>query len=205
MTAFLVEANAAFSTYTELVDAVNDWLDRNDLSGVAGQMIALAEARMRRHLDSLLDEKTTSLAVVDGVASLPADYSKLIRVVYDGDVLPNFSRTAAPDVPTSSKPYGYTVESGQIKIWPASDATIEILYHPTIPQLTATAPSNGLLDRHPDLYFYGAMLFAEGYLANDSRAAMFKQLFEEALADVKVYYLKQRHGGPIVPKLQFCP
>lgn len=205
MTAFNVPANVAFDSYGELVDAINDWLDRADLTGVAGQMIALAEAKMRRELNSVFDEKSVTISVVNGRGALPVDYSTPVRLVYDERVLPNLSRTDAPNLLTGPKPLGYTIESQQVRLWPVNDALVELFYAPTIPQLTEGNPSNDLLDRQPDLYFFGAMMFAEGYLANDNRALLFKNLFDEALADVKRYYRKQRYGGPLVPNLRVCP
>ena len=50
MPVFDVPANYAFDTYDELAAAINDWLDRSDLTGTAQQMIALCEARLRREL-----------------------------------------------------------------------------------------------------------------------------------------------------------
>ena len=205
MTAFLVPANAAFDTYSDLVAAINDWLDRNDMDTVAPQLVALAESRLRRELAGLLDEKTVSITAVSGVGSLPSDYSRPIRVLYDGDVLPNLSRTDAPNIADATTPTGYTFERGVLRLWPACDVTVDMLYSPTIPQLTSANPTNELLDRQPDLYFFGSLMFAEGYLANDNRAVLFKNLFDEALAEVKIYYMKQRHAGPLVPNIRNCP
>lgn len=205
MTAFNVPANVAFDSYTELVEAINDWLDRSDLDGVAGQMIALAEAKLRRELASVLDEKTATISIADGVGSLPTDFGKPIRVVHDEQVLPSLSRTEAPSILAGPFPLGYTIEGQSLRVWPANDVSVSLFYHPTIPQLTSTTPTNDLLSRHPDVYFFGALMFAEGYLANDNRSALFKGLFDEAIADVKRYYRGQRYGGPLVPRLRYAP
>jgi hypothetical protein len=49
------------------------------------------------------------------------------------------------------------------------------------------------------------MLFAEGYVANDSRAALFKGLWDETLASVQNYFTRQKFGGPLVPRVAFVP
>lgn len=201
MTAFFVPANNAFDTYDELVAAINDWMDRADLTGVAGQMIALAEARIRRALDGYFDETATDIECTDGVGALPDDYGFARGVVYDGYVLPQYSQTIGNLVAEGSIPQAWSVEGGSLRIWPATTATVSLLYQPTLSALTETTQTNTVLDRHPDVYFYGAMLFAEGYLSNDERAATFKNLFDEALAETKDYLTRQRFGGPLIPRL----
>ena len=205
MTAFNVPTNAAFDSYPALVAAINDWLDRNDLDGVAGQMIALAEARLRRELVSVFNEKTATVVVTGGIGPLPADYGRSIRVVYDAQVVPSISLTDAPDILAGPRPIGYTIEGQSLRIWPANDVAVSLFYHPTIPQLTSARPTNELLSRQPDLYFFGAMMFAEGYLANDNRSALFKGLFDEAIEETKRYYRSQRYGGPLVPRINCTP
>ena len=200
-----IPSNLAFDTYAGLVSALNDWLDRDDLSGNAQQMVALAEARMRRELAPLFAETTGTVTAVDGIGALPADCSAVGRVVYCNRTLPQLSVAAAVAIPCGSAPYGYTLEADSLRLWPAGDYTVTLLYRPDLPQLTDAAPTNELLDRHPDLYFYGAMMFAEGFLANDDRAALFKSLFDEALAQTKQFLTRQKFGGPLVPRAAFVP
>lgn len=206
MPAFDVPANLAFDTYSELVAAINDWLDRSDLDGVAGQMIALCEARLRRELVPYFSQISADVDAVDGLAAFPTDFGTLVRVVYDRRDLPQVSVGAALDIPTSyAEPYAYTIEAAGLRLWPATDSTVTLLYQPTLPQLSEALPGTDLLSLHPDLYFYGALMFAQGYLANDNRAMLFKQLWDEALDSAKRYFLRQSFAGPLVPRLGFVP
>lgn len=201
MTAFFVPGNYAFDTYDELVAAINDWLDRSDLTGAAGQMVALAEARMRRLLTPHFDETTADIVCTDGVGNLPDDYSIARHVVYDGRVLPQYAQAIGNGVAAGSIPQAWSIEANRLKLWPATAATVTLLYQPTIAALSADTQTNEVLDKHPDLYFFGSMLFAEGYVSNDERAATFKNLFDEAIAEVREYLVKQRLGGHLVPRL----
>lgn len=206
MPAFSVPANLAFEDYTELTDAIADWMNRSDLSGAVQSMVALAEARMRRELAPFFGELSESIICTDGEGGLPDDFSIARRVVYDTRALDNVSAVGAYNITsTLAEPYAYSIEKGFLKLWPAVDATVTLLYQPTIPQLSEASPTNDILSAHPDLYFYGAMMFAEGYVANDMRAATFAQLFDSALADVKTYLTRQRYGGPLVPRVGFVP
>jgi hypothetical protein len=205
MPAFDVPSNLAFDSYSGLVGAINDWLDRSDLDGAAQQMVALAESKMRRELRPFFIETSASVTTVDGVGSLPSNYGTLTRVLYDGRALPQYGATAAPHLTTGSVPWAYSLEGGGLRLWPEGDFTVTLLYQPTVPQLSASNPSSDLLDAHPDLYLFGSLMFAEGYLANDNRAALFKALFDEAIADTKVYLTRQQFAGPLVPRVAFTP
>lgn len=201
MPAFVVPANYAFETYDDLVAAINDWLDRSDLTGVAGQMIALAEARIRRGVAGYFDEAATSIACTAGVGTLPADFGMARSVVYNGRVLPQYSFSVGSGIPEGSIPQAWSIEAGNLHLWPETSATVTLLYQPSLVALTETTQTNSILDRHPDLYFYGSLMFANGYLANDERAGTFKSLFDEALAEVREYLNRQRFGAPLVPRL----
>lgn len=206
MPAFSVPQNLAFDSYGDLVEAINDWMDRADLTGAAQGMIALAESRMRRELTPYFSEVSANVTSVDGVAALPSDFGTLNRVIYDGQALPQLSVSGATHVPTDySRPYAYTIEASGLRLWPNGDYTVTLLYQPELSQLSEATPSNTLLDKHPDLYFFGSLLFAHGYLADDSRAATFKALWDEALESAKAYFARQRFAGQLVPRVGFVP
>lgn len=192
MTAFFVPGNYAFDTYDELVAALNDWLDRSDLDGVAQQMVALCEARLRRELQPFMLETSEDVEVTDGEGDLPSDYDITRLVTYDGGELQQVSPAYGRKFPDGEAPRGFSLEAGKIKVWPTGDYTVTVLYHPKLVSLSSDVQTNWLLDNHPDLYFFGSMLFAEGYLANDERAQTFKNLWDEAIAEVKRFLGRQR-------------
>ena len=51
MTAFIINSNLAFDNYSELIAAINNWLDRDDLTAVCPQFIALAEDKIRKRIE----------------------------------------------------------------------------------------------------------------------------------------------------------
>lgn len=205
MPAFSVPANFAFDTYGALVSALEDWLDRDDLDGSAQQMIALCEARLNRELAPYFLEKSDSVVASNGFAAFPADYGMAVRVMYDGHMLPQRSVYAAPEAVPGPLPDCYTIEGSGIRFWPSGDYTATLLYRPRLPKLSDATPTCELLSRHPDLYFYGSMMFAEGYLANDERAGLFKGLWDESIAEAKSYFTRQKAGGQLVPRFHGVP
>ena len=204
MPAFSVPENLAFDSYSDLSDAISDWMNRSDLTGATQVMIALAESRMRRELEPYFSETSSSVVVTDGVGAMPADFGTLLVARTDTATLPQISPAVAAEVPSGSLPRCYTIEDDALRLWPSCDATVTIVYRPTLSQLSETSPTNLILSKFPDLYFFGAMMFAEGYVANDNRAALFQSLFEQAIDGVKRYLVRQAFAGPLVPRLT-CP
>lgn len=206
MPAFSVPANLAFDSYGDLKTAIEDWMNRSDLTGSVQAMIALAEARMRRELTPYFLEASSSVTSVDGLASLPADFGTPTRVMYGANTLPQYAVGSVSAVnPSYSEPLAYSIEQGKIRLWPNGNFTVSLLYQPKLTELSDANPTNSLLDSHPDIYFFGAMMFAEGYVANDERAATFKALFDQGLEEVKAYCIRQKFSGPLVPRVAFVP
>ena len=207
MVAFSVTANDAFENRAELIAVINDWMDREDLTGAAPQMIALAEDEIRLAVEPFFLEVSTSLiSDASGRANLPADMKRLSRVLYDNEPVYQRGATAIARMnDDTTRPSAYTLEQGAIRLWPAAAHTVQVLYQPKLARLTEANPTNNLLNDFPSLYFYGAMVFAAGYVADDDRAVRFRALFDNIKAQVSDYYKMQRQGGPMVARVAFVP
>ena len=192
MTAFSVPANLAFDSYSELIAAINDWLDRSDLTGSAPSMIALCEARLRRELQGLDMEGTASAVISDGAGVLPVDCDFVRFVTYNGTPLDECSPEIGRQRAAGTVPASYSLEAGGIRVWPAWSGAIDLVYQAKLTPLSDNNSSNPVLLEHPDLYFFGSMMFAEGYLANDSRLGLFKGLWDEAIGSLQRFYRRQR-------------
>ena len=207
MTAFQIDANLAFDDYDALIAAINDWMDREDLTGVAPQMIALCEDEIRISIEPLFLGTSTGLTSDEtGVAALPADAKQVKRVLYDNCTVPQRGPTAIDRMTTdTTRPHAYTIEQGAIRLWPAAAHTVQVLYQPLLQRLTNANPTNNLLDIFPSLYFYGSMVFASGYVADDARAVQHRALFDMMLGKVADYYRKQHQSGQPVARVAFVP
>lgn len=208
MTAFQIDANLAFDSYSELITTINDWLDRNDLTGAAPQMIALAEDEIRLTVEPLFLETSTSLVTAEttGLATLPSDVKRVQRVLYNNCTVPQRGLNAIDRMSTdTSQPHAFTIEQGAIRVWPAGVHTVQVLYQPHMQRLSNAAPTNNLLDLFPSLYFYGSLVFANEYVADTDRAGIFRRMFDMQLAKVADYYRKQRQSGQMVARVSFVP
>ncbi len=79
-----------------------------------------------------------------------------------------------------------------------SGDTLVLHYWRKIPALSATNADNWLLLKYPDLYRYASLQFAEPFLKNDSRVALWSSAAESILAEVETH---DEHdlfsGGPL--------
>lgn len=197
--------NGTFDTFDALKTAVAEWMNRNDMAGSLPAMVALAETRMRRELEPLFPETSTTLTVTGGVAALPSDCGMVVTVRYDNRrTLPQIGLGSVLDHSGYSEPQCFSLEQGGLRVWPAVDCTLTLIYRTTFQPLSDAAPTNWILQDFPDAYLFGSMFFAEGWIANDSRAAVMAQMFEGALASVKAYLTQKSLSGPLVPRLT-CP
>ena len=75
----------SITNYTELQNAVMNWLDRSDLSNYVPDFITLTENYFNRQLRVRQMMKTVSITTVAGVGTLPTDYLQSIAVRGSGN------------------------------------------------------------------------------------------------------------------------
>lgn len=192
----------SIATYSELVSAIGDWLDRDDLAVRVPDFIRLAEARLNRLLDDPDMEAITTLTG-DG-AALPADFGSMISIgTSDGNPLKAMGNAEyAAILPQSGVSRYYTIREGAIYYVPGS-ANVTLVYRRSLPGLSATDTTNWLLDRAPDAYLYGSLVQASAFLAEDDRLPLWKGAFDEAIAELRTDGTRRKWGaGPLAPRIR---
>lgn len=193
------------SNYEELVAAVGDWLDRDDLVTRAGTFIQLAESRLNRLLDDPLMEATVSGTASSDYTALPDDFGSMISISTGTGNLTAVGAAEYAGYPAvAGDPRAYAIVGDTIAFAPRNTSTpYTLVYRRRIPSLTAEAPANWLLTLAPDVYLYGALLQAEAFLGEDNRVSMWKSAFDEAISDLVVDATKRKWGaGPIAPRIR---
>lgn len=181
------------STYTELQAAVADWLDRTDLTSQIPDFITLAEAEFNRTLFVPQREEVSSSSASSGTVALPADFWSMRSVYIDsdpkvflqqmnmGELRTQFSAS------TTGKPQNFALQSGdEMVLAPSPDDTYTLIlnYWQTIPPLASNS-SNWLLDSHPDIYLYGALLQAAIFLVDDDRILRWRGSLGQAIGQLQ--------------------
>lgn len=193
--------------FNGLLSLVVDTLGSQVTTTQATALLPMVEARLNRIIDHPSREvEVYTTPTAD--PSLPADLWRL-RDVWVAGSPDKTLRQMSPDAARSL--YGsdsgalraYSVSGSTLDLWPnPSDTSTEVIhirYQQTIPALTSTATTNWLLTANPDVYFYGLLLQCEAFIVNDERLPLWKQAFDEALAELAEDGRKRRYGAaPLV-------
>ena len=199
----------ALSNYTELKDAIADWLDRTDLTSRIPDFIALAEARVNRELRIRAMETRATMSTTAGKRyfNLPNRYLQMR----------NFQLNTNPITPleyitpemldrlygsnTTGKPRAYTLIGDEIQYAPIPDTeyTVEMAYYQKFAPLGdgtgGTVTSNWLTQNAPDVLLYGALVEAEPFIRNDERIQLWLTAYKEAVDKIQKADDRDRHSG----------
>jgi len=183
----------ALSNYTGLKASIADFLNRDDLTSVIIDFIALAESQINRDVRHWKMEARSNgqQSAADEYMQIPPDWVETIRLHLTGtgtSVVNLISRDAMADKRQSNNdaagtPTTYTHANAQFQLHPTpgEDTDFELLYYQKLPALSSSNADNWLLLEAPDVYLYGALLHSAPYLAEDARLAVWAQLYSAAI------------------------
>lgn len=192
----------AIQTYAELQAAAASWLARSDLTARIPEFIALAEAKINRVLRTQdMVTKNATFSITGEYVAVPTGFQmvktfhlntspkRVLEFMPDDQITKLFGAA-------TGKPRYYCVQGGNFRFGPTPDATYSstLVYVGSLVGLATTSP-NWLLTSHPDVYLYGTLLEAEGFLADDPRVPLWKQAFDMAVNEVNAQANANRWGG----------
>jgi len=196
----------AISNYAELKTAVANWQDRDDLTDRIPEFIALAEARLNRNLRLRSMETKQKAKTVAGqrALALPPRYIQMrnFQINSGGRVHPveyvtpeMFDRYHGNNV--TGRPRQYSIIANEVELGPIPDQAYEaeMLFYQSFVPLSDINNTNWLTTFAPDILLYGALLEAEPFIMNDARIGLWKQGFDQAVADLQRQDNLDRHSG----------
>ena len=199
----------ALGTFTELKDAVADWLDRSDLTARIPDFITLAEARLNRDLRIRPMEVRSSMETTSGQRyfNLPGGYLQMRNMQMNTNpitpleyITPEMlDRLYGSD--TTGKPRAYTLIGDEIQLAPVpdSDYTVEMAFYEKFTPLgdgtSGTVTNNWLTLNAPDVLLYGSLLEAEPFIKNDERIALWLNAYNGAIRKLQDADDRDRHSG----------
>lgn len=168
----------------ELIDLMVDTLNRLGSTVVkerCASWIALHEAGLNRTLRDRMMVQEATATLVDGRIKLPPDWREVQSFECNGRPLDPLTPAYADQVQREgrlTKPMGFVIVGKNLEIVPATSEPlpIKMVYYRRVPALTPEAPSNWLLEEHPDCYLYGSLIHSAPYLRDDERIATWGQL-----------------------------
>ena len=196
----------ALSNYTELKASIADFLNRDDLTSVIPDFIALAESQINRDIRHWKMEARSSgqQSGGDEYMQIPSDWVETIRLHLTGtgtSVVNLVSRDTMADKrqaneDASGTPRMYTHADGQFQLYPtpSTDTDFELLYYQKLPSLSSNSDNWLLLEAH-DVYLYGALLHSAPYLAEDQRVAVWAQMYGASIQRLNEASDNARYSG----------
>tara|TARA_R100001086_G_C11780231_1_gene243413 strand:- start:99 stop:749 length:651 start_codon:yes stop_codon:yes gene_type:complete len=203
----------AITTYSELKSTVADMLNRSDLTAIVPTFIALAEAGFTRDPDAtpipgirhwrMQNRATATLS--DQYLALPTDWLETVRLHLQGNGtnvlvyadIDTMAQLREDGEDTAGEPQYYNHSEGAIEVYPTPDQdyTAELMYLQRIPALSDSNTSNWLLEYHPDVYLYGALIHSAPYLKDDARIPVWADLYRAAAGALNAQSKRAKTSG----------
>ena len=178
----------ALANYTDLQASVAAWMNRSDLTALIPDFIAIAEARIQDDLRvrQMITEVNLNTVIATQKIALPADWLEFKSVVYAGDpmeYMPLDRIKEYADETGRSDPLGYSIEGLNLIVapTPATVYAIATTYYAKVPAI-ATASTNWLLTKYPNIYLYGSLVSANQYTMDMQKADYWGGLYTQAIA-----------------------
>jgi hypothetical protein len=199
----------ALSTFTELKDAIADWLDRSDLTARIPDFITLAEARINREIRIRPMEVRSTMTTTAGnqYFNLPGGYIQMRNIQLNTNPTTPLEYIT-PEMldrlygsSTTGKPRAYTLIGDEIQLAPIPDSayTLEMAFYEKFTALgdgtSGTVTNNWLTANAPDILLYGALMEAEPFIKNDERIPVWLQAFRDSVAKLQKADQRDRHSG----------
>lgn len=192
------DSNVNFQSFAGLKSSIAARLDRDFEDGDLNDFVYLAERELERVLTVPYREAVTALTINAQAINTPIDFKSVRMITLDGSPVVVLQQVTpavlTSDYPFTGSPVAYSLIADQIWFGPVPDGsyTAQLVYEQRIAPLTPTNPSNWLLDLHPDLYFYGALVQATDFIADTNRIALYRAAFDNAVEQVNAEGLRYR-------------
>lgn len=198
---------AAFANKAALRSGIRTWLSESSIPDATVDIaIALAEARINRKLRLLDGEANTTLTISAGSKAVPSGFRGVVSAYLSTSPRTPLTLTGAQDLSdrlrddSTGKPLWFAVEgngdlSPVFRFAPSPDQSYSmVLTYTRTWALVEDDDTNTVLDSHPDVYLYGALVHGRLKLQAPERLPDFKLLFDEALAEAAMDDRRTRHG-----------
>ena len=200
--------------YDSLVAGVRELVDL-DVGDSVDAFIQLTEQDMGRQIDSLWQENTETLAVLQAGLFFDDARRGILRVSINGHPLEKLHIDAAREAYvnwTPDRPRAYSVTGGttaapyqqHVLFWPIppddSSYQAEISFKVLIPPLTSQAPTNWVMSIAPDAYLYGAARHAVVYNGDETSLTAYERMYAIGVSgvanEIKRYHSVQKSVSP---------
>lgn len=195
-----------------LIELMADTLNKAGSSKVidrCASWIVLHEARANRVLRERQMVQKATAQLQNGLIPLPPDWRETQSFQLDGGdgqrpkTLTQCTPAEADRIRAEGRlvvPTRYCIVGKNLEIVPfvAEPLQIEMTYYRKVPALTAEAPTNWLLQEHPDYYFYGSLAHSAPFLRDDERTTLWGVLAQTAQDEMLLACERARYSGSVL-------
>jgi len=191
----------SLSDYNGLVQSIENWSKRDDVSNMTDDFILLAENEINKGLQLRTNEKRaiSTLNTDDRFLVLPDDFLEMraLRCTDGGQFYDMFYR--APEtmniLGTAGRPFFFTINNRiEFDRIPDKAYVMEMTYYVGLTPLSSTNTTNNVLTAYPDLYLYGCLSELHKWSRDEDTAVYYEQLFQERLATANAQEKRGRYG-----------
>ncbi len=200
-------AVAQVTTYQELQSHLTDTLVRTDIDTPVKTLIQMADAKFKRNKDFRKIQDLGTLSISADGTTLPYDYGSVESWYHDGGTFFGPLEIVSADmigqlkrrVGQTGPPAYAAIIDGKAIYAPAPDATYptRFIYWRRVDPLSDSNTTNWLLDDHPDIYIYGALVHSAPYLKDDTRLPMWQSLLKEAVEELTNMTEEEQFSGTL--------
>lgn len=185
---------SAIVDYDSLQQAIAEELNRSDLSAKIPLFIQMFEKAYNKDPRGRIQDSVviSTADIAEDLTPVPADYIQMqnLRIPASVCQVDGLQLLTSQQVGwfrerynVAGEPLYYAIIGGRLRLLPIPDQqyTFEMEYFAKLPTLSETNETNWLLNDHPDIYMYGALMHAEPYLKNDERIATWGKLYGDLM------------------------
>lgn len=162
------------ASYADLKASVARWMNRPDLVDEIPNFIQSAESQISLDLRLRQQLSVTSLNTTVGFngLSLPDDFLEFDSVSINGGELSQIGFGELLRMRASGLPRHYAIGGNELLLSvPATTVyPVDVTYFARFPSLEEV-PVNGLLLNYPDVYLFGALMWANRFVMNEEMAS----------------------------------
>lgn len=183
----------AISTYTELKDAVANWLDDTSLSSRIPEWITMGESRINRDLGKIRTSWTNE--ALNGTPSsrsiaLPASFveAQALFLTTDGTqkMLQPFINGTIELRVSDGTPKAWSINGTNIDLDCPCDAAHTFLFRYRQKwELSDGSPTSWLLTNHSDLYLAAALVNAFAWRRDSEQMLIWNTAYKQAVAEIE--------------------
>jgi len=197
----------ALSNYSEMVIAVDKWLNRVGASSITDnteEFITLAQRRIQRDVRvPPMEVLAAGITITAGQSVIPSAMLDVKEVVaYNGSTAwPVFRDTYAnvknKRLGTGSGPVVFDTVAGNFEFGPepSSGVTIDVVYYQELEFISPSVATNWFVSYAPELILYAALYEAAVFMKDTEQEQKYKQMYSDARELLKAQKEKAEWSG----------